>query len=65
MSYRGGMPPFVKRVYPDPAWQNAILDAAREFENTAAVMIGNYRLATAGKPTTERIDHYPDLELNF
>jgi len=65
MSYRGGMPPFVKRVYPDPAWQNAILHAAREFENTAAVMIGNYRLATAGKPTTERIDHYADIEIGF
>jgi len=62
MSYRGGMPPFVKRVLPDPAWQAAILEAAHEFENTAAVMIGNYRLATAGKPTTKRIDHFAEIE---
>jgi hypothetical protein len=65
MSYNGGMPPFVKRVHPDPLWQAAIIEAAREFENTAAVMIGNYRLATAGQEPTERINHFPDMELNF
>jgi len=65
MSYNGGMPPFVKRVHPDPLWQAAVLEAAREFENTAAVMIGNYRLQTAGNPPTERIDHFPDIEIGF
>jgi len=62
MSYNGGMPPFVKRIHPDPLWQAAILEAAHEFENTAAVMIGNYRLQTAGNPPTKRIDHFADIE---
>lgn len=61
VSYCGGMPLYTKRVYPDPAWFSAILQAARELENTAAIMIGNYRLQTAGKPTTKRIDHFADM----
>lgn len=65
ISYCGGMPLYTKRVSPDPKWQTAILEAAREFENTAAVMIGNYRLATAGKPATKRIDHYLEPEIKF
>ena len=65
MSYNGGMPPYVKRVHPDPLWQAAILEAARAFENTAAVMIGNYRLATAGQEPTERINHFPDIEIGL
>lgn len=65
MSYNGGMPPFVKRVHPDPLWQAAIIDAAKEFENTAAVMIGNYRLQTAGQEPTERINHFPDIEIGL
>ena len=63
VSYCGGMPLYVKRVFPDPKWQQAILDAANIFEDTAAVMIGNYRLQTAGRPATERIDHYAEIEL--
>jgi len=62
ISYCGGMPLYTKRVLPDPKWRTAILEAAHEFENTAAVMIGNYRLATAGKPTTKRIDHFAEIE---
>lgn len=62
ISYCGGMPLYTKRVLPDPKWHTAILEAAKEFEDTAAVMIGNYRLATAGKPATKRIDHFADME---
>lgn len=62
ISYCGGMPLYTKRVLPDPKWHTAILEAAKEFEDTAAVMIGNYRLQTAGKPTTKRIDHFADME---
>jgi len=64
-SYSGGMPLWTRRVYPDPAWQQAILDAAMTFEDTAATTIANYKHLTQHLPTTERIDHYPDLELNF
>jgi hypothetical protein len=59
------MPLYTKRVFPDIRWHHAIFEAAREFENTAAVMIGNYRLATAGKPTTKRIDHFLEPEIKF
>ena len=62
ISYCGGMPLYTKRVFPDPKWHTAILEAAHEFENTAAVMIGNYRLQTAGKPNTKRIDHFAEIE---
>ena len=62
MSYNGGMPPFVKRVHPDPLWQEAILTAAQGFEIAASVMIANYRLRTAGQSPTERINHYLDME---
>lgn len=64
-SYSGGMPLWTRRVYPDPAWQQAIIDAAMTFEDTAATTITTYQQLTEHLPTTERIDHYPDLELNF
>jgi len=65
VSYCGGMPLYVKRVLPDPKWQQAILEAANTFEDTAQIMIGNYRIQTAGKPNTKRIDHYPEIEIGF
>lgn len=63
VSYCGGMPLFVKRVYPDDNWRAAILDAHHEFELRAALMIENYRAATMGNPPTERIDHFPEMEI--
>jgi len=64
-SYCGGMKLWTKRVYPDPLWHAAILDAAAKFEETAAAMVSNYLTATAGMPDTERIDHYLELELKL
>ncbi len=65
VSYCGGMPPYVKRVLPDPAWHAAIIAATQEFENKAAEMISDYLHETEGNPPTERIDHYLELELNL
>lgn len=65
VGYSGGMPPYVKRVLPDPAWQEAILTAVAEFENNAAQMIDNYLTATEGNLPTERIGHYLELELKL
>ena len=59
VSFNAGMPLFVRRVYPDPAWHEAIVAACRKFETTAAEMVAAYTEKTAGMPQTERI---PDLD---
>lgn len=56
VSYVGGLPLFVKRVTPDPAWFDAITAAVIAFETTAAEMVAAYEQATANMPATERID---------
>lgn len=65
VSYCGGMPLFVERVYPDPAWHRVILEAVSAFEATATNTISQYLDAVADKPVTERIDHFEDLELRL
>ncbi len=61
ISFHGGMPLFVKRVYPDPAWHDAILDAAIAFEEAAVDMSRYYRKATKGAPTTERVPEFEEV----
>lgn len=63
VSYCGGMPLYVKRVYPDQKWQDAIVEAGAAFEARAAAMIDVYKAATAGLPMTER--HEPFEEMRF
>lgn len=55
-SYVSGMPLYVKRVYPDPAWFDAITAACIAFEQNATRIVADYRKAVAGMPQTERID---------
>lgn len=62
--YCGGLPLWTTRVYPDLAWQEAIVAAVAKFETNAAEMVANYRAATAGLPMTERID-FNELGLVF
>lgn len=62
VSFNAGMPLFVKRVYPDPAWFEAITAAAAQFERTAAEMVAAYTQATADMPATERIPGYGEIE---
>src|SRR5699024_5743708 len=57
-SYSGGLPMWTKRVYPDPKWHAAIIEAAQEFERTAADMTDKYTAATIGLPATERRPDY-------
>lgn len=57
ISYCGGMPMWVKRVYPDDAWRAGIIEAAHAFEAAAARMIAAYQEAVVGLPMTERIDY--------
>jgi putative phage-type endonuclease len=55
-SYHGGLPLYVKRVYPDPDWFKAITDACIFFEKNAAQRVAAYEQASSGLPPTERID---------
>jgi predicted Zn-dependent protease len=50
------MPLYVKRVHPDPKWQDAIVAAVTQFEKAAALMAADYAKAVEGLPMTERID---------
>lgn len=63
VSYCGGMPLFVKRVFPDERWHTAIVAAVAALEENAAAMIANFHHATVNSPPTERIDHYADMDL--
>lgn len=56
-SYHAGLPLFVKRVYPDPEWFEAIRAACVAFELRAAEMIADYERRSARMPKTERIDY--------
>ncbi|WP_372730054.1 lambda exonuclease family protein [Nocardioides sp.] len=62
ISFCGGMPLWVKRVEPDPRWQDAIVAAVIAFEESAAEMVTAYETATAGMPKTERV---VEMEMTF
>lgn len=61
VSYCGGLPLWVKRVEPDPAWQEAIVTAVAAFERVAVEMFDRWLTASEGLPPTERINL--DLEI--
>lgn len=54
ISYSAGLPLWVKRVYPDARWFDAIAAAAVEFEINVTNIVNNFNTATAGLPATER-----------
>lgn len=56
VSFVAGMPLFVKRVLPDPAWFGAITATCVAFEKNAAELVARYEAATVDLPLTERID---------
>jgi hypothetical protein len=61
VSYCGGLPLYVKRVYPDPMWFDAITAACVAFEEKAAQIVAEYRERTASMPKTERLNF--DMEM--
>jgi len=63
VSYCGGMPLWTKRVYPDPRWHEAIIEAVELFEANAAEIIARYTAAVNGLPSTERIEHFAEMEI--
>lgn len=56
ISYCGGMHLWTKRVFPDPLWFDAIIQAVRTFESAAEDMANTYLSRVEGLPATERID---------
>lgn len=56
VSFVAGMPLFVKRVEPDPAWFAAITAACIAFETNAAQIVADYEAKTEGLPKTERLN---------
>lgn len=55
VSYCGGMPLFMARVFPDPEWFEAIVVAVTSFELAASLMTEQYEAAVEGLPVTERV----------
>jgi len=60
ISYSGGLPMFVKRVFPDPEMRAAIVNAATEFEMRIQEKYADYRAATAAMQP--RIDTDREME---
>lgn len=56
ISYVAGLPVFVKRVTPDPAWHAAIRSAVEGFEDAATALTSDYFTRVDGLPVAERID---------
>jgi hypothetical protein len=63
VSFCGGMPLFVRRVHRDQRWFDAITAAVNAFEETAARMVNHYTAAIAGRPATERIEHFMEASI--
>ena len=64
VSFCGGMPLYVKRVYPDPRWHEAIIEAVDLFEMAALAMTSIYNERTINLPATERPSSL-DVELRL
>jgi putative phage-type endonuclease len=62
VSFCAGLPLYVKRVHPDPAWHEAIVAACQNYETAAAEMVAAYEQATRDMPPTERIT---ELEMSL
>ena len=63
VSFCAGLPLYVTRVYPDPAWQEAITEACRAFETTARQMVADYDALAPTMPATERVADFDDISL--
>ena len=63
VSYRGGLPPYIKRIHADAKWAEAIVDAVSAFEQRAEEMVHNFDTATKGMRTTEPLTYGVELKL--
>ena len=65
ISFHGGLPMWTKRVHADQRWQDAIVQAVRDFENNARLMVAMYEAAVINLPSTERLPDYDNVELKL
>lgn len=67
VSFSSGMHLWVKRVFPDPRWFEAIINAVRAFEDNARETQRIYNEETQGLPVAERvvINLTPEVELDI
>lgn len=63
VSFCAGLPLYVTRVLPDPAWFDAITAACRTFEQRADEMVAGYEARAKHMPATEPLSN--DLGLVF
>ena len=64
VSYCGGLPLFIKRVYPDNAWQHAVIEAGIQFEHAVADITRTFTNRTAGYPVPPRSDFDEEIEIS-
>ena len=65
VSFSGGLSLWVKRVYRDDAWFEAIYAAAASFETNVTASVATYHAATLGMPATERVEQFRIEDLTF
>lgn len=63
IDYTAGMHMWVRRVYPNPAWQQVIVQAVRQAEQNIQEIVRRYAEAVEGFPLTERILETFDQEI--
>lgn len=61
ISYCGGLPMYVCRVYPDPVMHDAIMEAAQNFDGHVRTAITTYEMACMALHPTERIERDIDI----
>lgn len=65
VSYAGGMHLYTKRIYQDPDWAEALIRIGKEADALIEDMVSTYLKRIEGRPLTERIDHFPEMEITF
>lgn len=66
ISICGGMPLYVKRVLPDPRWQDVITEVVVSAESAIITLIDVYNASTSGLPVPEFIDYFnEEMELKL
>lgn len=65
VSFSAGLPLWRKRIERDPKWDAVIKDAASAFEINVTNIVGNFTIATAHLPMTERRPDYEEVTLQL
>ena len=65
ISFHGGLPMWTKRVHPDQKWFDAIIEAVRDFEHHAQLMVAMWNDTTRHLPQTERLPQYDEVVLKL